>query len=46
MITGAVIGIVYLIIVSDHVRKLRTFSSTLKAFATDVGTGIARRAVK
>ena len=40
MITGAIIGIVYMII-SDRVRKLRTDSSTLKAFATGVATGIA-----
>ena len=39
MITGAIIGIVYMII-SDRVRKLRTDSSTLKAFATGVATGI------
>jgi hypothetical protein len=40
MITGAVIGIIYMI-VSDRVRILRTDSSTLKAFATGVATGIA-----
>jgi hypothetical protein len=44
MITGAIIGIVYMII-SDRVRKLRTDSSTLKAFATGVATGIAVWAV-
>jgi hypothetical protein len=44
MITGALIGIVYMII-SDRVRKLRTDSSTLKAFATGVATGIAVWAV-
>jgi hypothetical protein len=44
MITGAIIGIVYMI-VSDRVRKLRTDSSTLKAFATGVATGIAVWAV-
>lgn len=44
MITGAIIGIVYMII-SDRVRKLRIDSSTLKAFATGVATGIAVWAV-
>jgi hypothetical protein len=44
MITGAIIGIVYMII-SDRVRKLRTDSSTLKAFATGVATGIVVWAV-
>jgi hypothetical protein len=44
MITGAIIGIVYMII-SDRVRMLRTDSSTLKAFATGVATGIAVWAV-
>jgi hypothetical protein len=44
MITGAIIGIVYMII-SDRVRKLRTDTSTLKAFATGVATGIAVWAV-
>lgn len=44
MITGAIIGIVYMII-SDRVRKLRTDSSTLKAFATGIATGIAVWAV-
>lgn len=44
MITGAIIGIVYMII-SDRVRKLRTDSSTLKAFATGVATGTAVWAV-
>jgi hypothetical protein len=44
MITGAIIGIVYMII-SDRVRKLRTDSSTLKAFATGVATGITVWAV-
>jgi hypothetical protein len=44
MITGAIIGIVYMII-SDRVRKLQTDSSTLKAFATGVATGIAVWAV-
>jgi hypothetical protein len=44
MITGAIIGIVYMII-SDRVRKLRTDSSTLKAFATGVATGITIWAV-
>ena len=44
MITGAIIGIVYMII-SDRVRKLRTDSSTLKAFATGVATGITAWAV-
>src|SRR5215207_6708313 len=44
MITGAIIGIVYMII-SDRVRQLRTDSSTLKAFATGVATGIAVWAV-
>jgi hypothetical protein len=39
MMTGAIIGIVYMI-VSDRVRRLRTDSSTLKAFATGVATGI------
>lgn len=39
MITGAIIGIIYMI-VSDQVRVLRTDSSTLKAFATGVATGI------
>jgi hypothetical protein len=38
MITGAVIGIVYMII-SDRMRYLRSFS-TLKWFATGVATGI------
>ena len=40
---GAIIGIVYMI--SDRVRKLRIDSSTLKAFATGVATGIAVWAV-
>jgi hypothetical protein len=44
MITGAIIGIVYMI-VSDRVRKLRTDSSTPKAFATGVATGIVVWAV-
>jgi hypothetical protein len=44
MITGAIIGIVYMII-SDRVRRLRTDSSTLKAFATGVATGIVVWAV-
>lgn len=44
MITGAIIGIVYMII-SDRVRKLRTDSSTLKAFATGIATGTAVWAV-
>jgi hypothetical protein len=44
MITGAVIGIVYMI-VSDRIRKLRTDSSTLKAFASGLATGIAVWAV-
>jgi hypothetical protein len=44
MITGAIIGIVYMI-VSDQVRILRTDSSTLKAFATGVATGIVVWAV-
>ena len=44
MITGAIIGIVYMII-SDRVRMLRTDSSTLKAFATGVATGIVVWAV-
>jgi len=44
MITVAIIGIVYMII-SDRVRELRTDSSTLKAFATGVATGIAVWAV-
>jgi hypothetical protein len=44
MITGAIIGIVYMI-VSDRVRKLRTDSSSLKAFATGVATGIVVWAV-
>src|SRR5215208_5765206 len=39
MITGAIIGIVYMII-SDRVRLLRTDSSTLKTFGTGVATGI------
>ncbi|MDQ4014761.1 MAG: hypothetical protein M3136_03245 [Thermoproteota archaeon] len=44
MVTGAIIGIVYMII-SDRVRKLRTDTSTLKAFATGVATGIVVWAV-
>ena len=44
MITGAIIGIVYMI-VSDRVRQLRTDSSTFKAFATGVTTGIVVWAV-
>lgn len=44
MITGAIIGVVYMI-VSDRVTKLRTDSSTLKAFTTGVATGIAVWAV-
>ncbi len=44
MITGAIIGIVYMI-VSDQVRQLRTDSSTFKAFATGVTTGIVVWAV-
>jgi hypothetical protein len=44
MITGAIIGIVYMI-VSDRIRQLRTDSSTLKAFATGVTTGIVVWAV-
>lgn len=44
MITGAIIGIIYMI-VSDRVRKLRTDSSTLKAFVTGVATGIVVWAV-
>src|SRR5687768_345891 len=38
MITGAIIGIVYMII-SDRIRQLRT-DSTFKAFGTGVSTGI------
>ena len=44
MITGAIIGIVYMI-VSDRVRQLRTDSSTFKTFATGVTTGIVVWAV-
>ena len=44
MITGAIIGIVYMI-VSDRVRQLRTDSSTFKAFVTGVTTGIVVWAV-
>lgn len=44
MITGAIIGIVYMII-SDRVRLLRTDSSTLKTFGTGVATGIVVWAV-
>jgi hypothetical protein len=44
MITGAIIGIVYMI-VSDRISKLRTDSSTPKAFATGVATGIVVWAV-
>jgi hypothetical protein len=44
MITGAIIGIVYMI-VSDQVRQLRTDSSSFKAFATGVTTGIVVWAV-
>jgi hypothetical protein len=43
MITGAIIGIVYMII-SDRVRQLRT-DSTFKAFGTGVSTGIVVWAV-
>ena len=43
MITGAIIGIVYMI-VSDRVRQLRT-DSTFKAFGTGVSTGIVVWAV-
>ena len=43
MITGAIIGIVYMMI-SDRVRFLRTFS-TLRWFGTGVSTGIAVWAV-
>jgi hypothetical protein len=39
MITGAIIGIVYMI-VSDRVRRFRTDSSTFKAFVTGVTTGV------
>jgi hypothetical protein len=44
MITGAIIGIVYMI-VSDRVKILRTDSSTVKAFATGIATGITVWAV-
>jgi hypothetical protein len=44
MTTGAIIGIVYMII-SDRVRLLRTDSSTLKTFGTGVATGIVVWAV-
>jgi hypothetical protein len=44
VITGAIIGIVYMII-SDRVRLLRTDSSTFKAFGTGVSTGIVVWAV-
>lgn len=44
MITGTIIGIVYMII-SDRVRQLRTDSSTFKAFGTGVSTGIVVWAV-
>ena len=43
MITGAIIGIIYMII-SDRVRKLR-IDSTPKAFVTGVATGIVVWAV-
>jgi hypothetical protein len=43
IITGAIIGIVYMII-SDRVRQLR-IDSTFKAFATGVSTGIVVWAV-
>jgi hypothetical protein len=43
MITGAIIGIVYMII-SDRVRQLRT-DSTFKSFGTGVSTGIVVWAV-
>ena len=40
MLTGAIIGLVYMV-VSDRVAFLRVDSSTTKAFATGVATGIA-----
>jgi len=43
MVTGAIIGIVYMII-SDRVRRLRT-DSTFKSFGTGVSTGIVVWAV-
>src|SRR5215210_951019 len=43
MITGAIIGIIYMII-SDRVRQLRT-DSTFKSFGTGVSTGIVVWAV-